>query len=366
MTPSFRDNRIHTLVIGGGQAGLAVGYHLAQRKLPFLILDASRRVGDAWRNRWDSLRLFTPARFSGLPGLPFPAQGNAFPTKQQMADYLESYAQRFRLPVQNNTRVDRLSHEGGRFVATTSGQTFEADHVVVAMANYQKPRTPGFASQLDPDILQLHSHEYRKPTQLQEGGVLIVGAGNSAADIAIEVVRTHPTWMSGAESGHIPWPIESFIARHFMFPLVRFLGHHVLTVKTPIGRKARPKMLAKSTPLVRVKPQQLVAAGVQRVPRMVGVRHGRPLLADDLTVDVRNVIWCTGYDPGFSWIKLPVFDAQGHPMHECGVVDRVPGLYFVGLHFLYAMSSATIVGISRDAERVVKALAGRSRLAVAA
>src|SRR5689334_10842628 len=254
MSTSARGPRIHTLVIGGGQAGLSVGYHLAKRKLPFLILDASRRIGDAWRNRWDSLRLFTPARFSGLPGLPFPTQGSAFPTKQQMADYLEAYAQRFRLPVLSNTRVDQLSRKGDHFVATSGGQTFEADHVVVAMANYQQPRVPDFASQLDSGIRQLHSHEYRNPSQLQDGGVLVVGAGNSAADIAIEVVRHHPTWMSGTESGHIPWPIEGFLARNILFRFVRFLGHYILTVKTPIGRKARPKMLSKSTPLVRVKP----------------------------------------------------------------------------------------------------------------
>jgi putative flavoprotein involved in K+ transport len=366
MSHSFRGERIHTLVIGGGQAGLSVGYHLAQRKLPFLILDASRRIGDAWRNRWDSLRLFTPARYCGLPGLPFPATGGSFPTKQQMADYLESYAQRFRLPVQNNTRIESLSREGDRFVAAAGGQTFQADHVVVAMANYQDPRVPAFAAQLDHQIVQLHSHAYRNPAQLQEGAVLVVGAGNSAADIAIEIVRTHPTWMSGAESGHIPWPIDSFVARNLLFRFIRFLGHHILTVKTPIGRKVRPKMLSQATPLVRVKPRDLVAAGVQRVARVIGVCNGKPLLADDLIIDVRNVIWCTGYRPSFSWIKLPIFDPQGQPVHDCGIVDRVPGMYFVGLHYLYAMSSATIIGVSRDAERVVKAIAARSPVALAA
>jgi putative flavoprotein involved in K+ transport len=351
--------RIHTLVIGGGQAGLSVGYHLAKRGISFQILDANRRIGDAWRNRWDSLRLFTPARYAGLPGLPFPARGDAFPTKQEMADYLESYAAHFRLPVQTSVRVDRLSKEGDRFVVTAGGQRFESENVVVAMANYQTPRRPEFARELHPSIIQLHSHEYRNPSQLQDGGALIVGAGNSGADIAIEVARTHPTWMSGKESGHIPFPIESFIARFFLVRVVRFIGHHVLTLGTPIGRKLRPKMLHRAAPLVRVKPQDLVNAGIERVSRVVGVRDGWPLLADGRILDVRNVIWCTGYHPGFSWIDLPIFGEDGDPIHERGVVGRVPGMYFVGLHFLYSMSSATVIGIGRDAGRIAKAIAMR-------
>ena len=351
--------RIQTIVIGGGQAGLAVGYHLAKRRLPFLILDANQRIGDAWRNRWDSLRLFNPARYAGLPGLAFPARGDSFPTKEQMADYLADYSKRFLLPVRNGIKVDRLWKEGDRFIITAGREYFESENVVVAMANYQVPRVPAFAGELDTGIVQLHSHEYRNPSQLQEGGVLVVGVGNSGAEIAIEVARTHRTWISGKETGHIPFRIESFIARNFLVRLVRFVGHHVLTVSTPIGRKVRPKMLAKAAPLVRVKPQDLIDAGIERVPRVVGVRNGRPLLADDRTLDVNNVIWCTGYQPGFSWIQLPIFGEDGRPDHERGIVKRMPGMYFVGLHFLYAMSSATLIGVSRDAERVVKALASR-------
>lgn len=366
MNSKHSSKRIQTIVIGGGQAGLAVGYQLAKRGLPFLILDGSRRIGDAWRNRWDSLRLFTPARYAGLPGMGFPARGDAFPTKQQMADYLESYAQRFHLPVRTGVKVDELSKDGDRFVVTADGQRFESDNVVVAMANYQSPRVPPFAQDLDPGITQLHSHHYRNPSQLQKGGVLVVGAGNSGADIAIDVAQSHPTWMSGKESGHIPWQIESFVGRFFLVRLIKFIGHHLLTVSTPIGRKVRPKLLSQAAPLVRVKPQDLVNAGIERVPRVVGVREGRPLLADDRTLDVKNVIWCTGYHPGFSWIRLPIFGEKGEPIHERGIVSRVQGLFFVGLHYLYAMSSATIIGVGRDAERVAKAIASRTRVAQAA
>jgi putative flavoprotein involved in K+ transport len=356
------------MVIGGGQAGLAVGYHLAKRNLPFLILDANHRIGDAWRKRWDSLRLFTPARYAGMPGFPFPAQGDSFPTKEQMADYLESYAERFQLPVQTGVTVDKLSKQGDRFVVSAGGMRFESDQVVVAMADYQQPRVPAFASDLDPGILQLHSHEYRNPLQLKEGGVLIVGAGNSGADIGIEIARSHETfsrkvWMSGKESGHIPFPIESALARVFLVRLVRFVGHHVLSVSTPIGRKLRPKLLSRAAPLVRVKPNDLIDAGIERVPKVAGVRNGKPLLADDRTLDVNNVIWCTGYHPGFSWIDLPIFGENGRPIHERGIVTRVPGMYFVGLHFLYSMTSATVIGVGRDAKRIARAIEARTRVA---
>jgi putative flavoprotein involved in K+ transport len=337
-----------------------MGYQLARRNLSFRILDANQRIGDAWRNRWDSLRLFTPARYAGLPGLPFPASGDGFPTKDDLADYLETYAEHFRLPVHTGSKVDRVSKEGERFLVETHNQRFEADQVVVAMANYQVPRVPAFAQDLDANIVHLHSHNYRNPAQLRPGNTLVVGAGNSGADIAMDVSKTHPTWMSGKESGHIPFQIEGFAGRFILFRLVRFIGHHVLSQGTPIGRNARPKLLTSTTPLVRVKPKDLINAGVERVARVVGVRHGRPLLADDRTLDVANVIWCTGYEPGFSWIDLPVFGEDGKPMHERGVVHRVPGMYFVGLHFLYAMSSATLIGVGRDADYVAQAIEMRT------
>jgi putative flavoprotein involved in K+ transport len=358
--------RVNTVIIGGGQAGLAMGYHLAKRGQVFVILDANKRVGDAWRNRWDSLRLFTPARYAGLPGLRFPARGDSFPTKEQTADYLADYAQQFHLPVRNEISVDRLAKEGDRFVMTAGQQRFESENVVVAMSNYQVPRVPSFACELAPDIVQLHSHEYRNPSQLREGGVLVVGVGNSGADIAVEVVRSHPTWISGKESGHIPFPIESAVSRFFLVRLVRFMGHHILTVRTPIGRKLRPQLLTKATPLVRVKPHELTDAGITRVPRVTGVKNGLPLLADGRTPDVKNVIWCTGYHHGFPWIDLPIFGENGEPAHDRGVVEKVPGMYFVGLHFLYSMTSATLLGVGRDAERIAGTIAARNRVAQAA
>ena len=361
MKSLFRAERVHTIVIGGGQAGLAVGYHLAQRGINFLILDAHNRIGNAWRNRWDSLRLFTPARYVELPGMRYPGRSDAFPTKDQIADYIEAYAEHFKLPVQSGVKVDRLSKVGDYFLVQAGKLRYEADNVIVAMANYQVPKVPAFARDLDPGIVQLHSQDYRNPSQLRDGGVLVVGMGNSGADIAIEVAQSHPTWIAGKESGHIPFPIDTWFARYIAFRFVRFFGHHVLTLDTPIGRKARPKMLAQAAPLIRVKPKDLIDAGVEQVGRVVGLEDGRPLLEGGRTLDVKNVIWCTGYEPGFSWIDLPVFGEGGHPVHDRGVSKKVPGLYFVGLHFQYAMSSATLIGIGRDAEFVVDALDARSR-----
>ncbi|HEX8925822.1 MAG TPA: NAD(P)-binding domain-containing protein, partial [Terriglobales bacterium] len=273
----------------------------------------------------------------------------------------QEYARHFQLPVRNGVRVQRVSRCGNSFVVEAGDQRFESDNVVIAMANYQEPYTPEFAAQLSPGITQIHSHAYRNPSQLQPGRVLLVGVGNSGADIAMEVVRTHPTAVSGKEPGYIPWRIDTFISRHVLFRLVRFVGHHVLSLRTPIGRKVRPKLLHRATNLIRVKPKDMVAAGIERVGRTVGVRNGMPLLADGRTLDVKNVIWCTGYKHGFPWIDMPIFDEHGDPMHDSGVVTSVPGLYFVGLHFLYAMSSASFAGVARDAKRIAKAVGMRVR-----
>src|SRR5262245_29959942 len=187
MTATGAREQYHTIVVGGGQAGLSVGYYLQRNGVPFVILDANRRVGDAWRNRWDSLRLFTPARYNGLVGLPFPGRWDAFPTKDEMADYLEAYAQHFALPVRSSALVERLGRRGDRYELVAGDHVFEANNVVVAMATYQEPRVPAFANELATAIVQLHSAEYRNPSQLREGDVLIVGAGNSGAEIAADV-----------------------------------------------------------------------------------------------------------------------------------------------------------------------------------
>jgi putative flavoprotein involved in K+ transport len=351
--------RFETVIIGGGQAGLSVGYELAKRDRPFVILDANDRIGDSWRKRWDSLRVFTPARADGLAGWPFPAPPWSFPTKDEMGDYLEAYAERFELPVRTGVRADWVSKEDDRYVVTWGDRRIEADNVVVASGAHQIPKLPPFASELDPSIVQLHSSGYRAPSQLQDGSVLLVGVGNSGAEIGIEVARSHPTLLAGEEHAHIPARHGSIPFR-FFFHLVRFIGYHVLTLDTPIGRRLRPKFIAAGAPLIRVRPKDISAAGIERVGRVVGVRDGSPMVEGDRVLDVANVIWCTGFRPDFSWIDLPVFDEVGAPKHDRGVVTEEPGLYFVGLLFLYAAVSDVLPGVGRDAEHVAKHIASRS------
>lgn len=360
--------RYHTIVIGAGQAGLATGYYLQQQGRSFAILDGSERIGDSWRKRWDSLRLFTPARYNGLPGMDFPAPAQYYPTKDDMAAYLEDYAASFELPVRTGIKVRGLSKQGNEFMvaaedpSTESGQAmrFAAENVVVATGAYHSPKIPAFAPELDPNIVQLHSKEYQRPSQLQEGPVLVVGAANSGAEIALELSRSHRTWLSGRHPGAEPTRAGSALDR-VVTPLMWFVFSRVLSVETPIGRKLRPKMLKMGgVPLARVRPDDLQAAGVERVhARTTGVQDGLPVLEDGRALDVANVIWCTGFRPDFSWINLPIFDDDGLPMHQRGVVETVPGLYFIGLFFLSAAASSLVGGVGRDAKYVADAIAAR-------
>ena len=241
MTTQPRSEHVDTLVIGGGQTGLIIGHGLSQHGIDFVILDASDRIGAAWRNRWDSLRLFTQARMNGLPGMAFPASGGEFVGKDEVADFLETYAETMRLPVRSGVRVKALGSDGDEFVVETTEGTLSARNVVVAMADYQKPKTPAFASNLDPGIVQMHSSDYRDVTQLQNGNVLVVGLGNSGADIAYEVAKTHPTIVSGTEKGAIPFALESGFGRTIGTRLVRFAMVKILNTSTPMGRRVRPK-----------------------------------------------------------------------------------------------------------------------------
>lgn len=356
------DERIDTVVIGGGQAGLAVAYHLARREVPFVVLDASARIGDAWRQRWDSLRVFTTARFSGLPGFPFPAPRNSFPTKDQVADYLGEYARRFDLPVRSGTRVERLYRRNGSFRVVASGREIEASNVVVAMSSYQVPRIPEFAKDLDHDIVQMHSVRYRNPSQYREGPVLVVGAADSGTEVAMEASRSRQTWLSGRHPGHIPFRIETWFGRNVGVPtVIGHVFHRVLSAGNPLGRRVRPKLVRHPVgPNVRVKPADIEAAGIECVPRVSGAREGLPELEDGRVLEAANVVWCTGYRPDFSWIDLPAFGGArepNEPVHDKGVVPSVPGLYFVGLFFLYAVTSSLLRGVGRDAKRIAEVIA---------
>jgi putative flavoprotein involved in K+ transport len=358
--------RIETVVVGGGQAGLATGMYLAQRGAEFTILERHERVGESWRRRWDGLRLFTPARLDGLPGMPFPGPPDRLPTKDEVADYLEAYAARMRLPVRTGIDVTRMGRgERTRFAVRTDHGLIEADHVVAASGGWHTPAVPPFADGLSADIVQLHSSAFRSTAQLQPGPVLVVGAANSGAEIAVMAARGHETWLAGRDTGQMPFDIEGRVA-HVADHVIWFLANHVLTVNNPIGRRAR-SMRDHGTPLERVRKGDLAAAGVHRITaRVEGTREGRPLLANGQVVDVSNVIWATGFRHDYAWIDLdrPVIGEDGWPLHERGVSTVAEGLYFVGLPFQHSLASALLGGVGRDARFVADRLSADARAAL--
>jgi putative flavoprotein involved in K+ transport len=354
--------RFETVIIGAGQAGLATGYFLARRGREFVILDANERVGDNWRCHWDSLRLYSPARASSLPGMRFPLPAGSFPTKDEMADFLEAYASTFDLPIRTGVRVSRLSREDGQYIVTADGSSFVCDNVVVASGTFGRtPYIPEFAGELDAGMVQMHSSAYQNPDQLQPGGVLVVGASHSGGDIAFEAGSAgHPTVLSGPIHGEVPFDIEGKPAR-VIFPVLFFLASHLLTLRTPLGRKIRPEVRAHGGPLIRVKRADLARVGVEIVPeRTVGVTNGLPVLDGGRVLDVANVVWCSGFRQDFSWIDLPATGEDGWPLEKRGVVPSLPGLYFVGLAFQYAFTSMLVAGAGRDAEYIAKHIVARA------
>jgi putative flavoprotein involved in K+ transport len=358
----MNSQHVETLIIGAGQAGLTTGYQLMRRGRSFLIVDGNQRIGDNWRQQWDTLRLYTPAKYDGLPGLPFPTAPWHFPGKEEVGDYLESYALHFDLPVRTNTRVERLeSRPDGGYIAYLGDEAITCDNVVVATGSFGRtPNVPKFASQLGPDIQQLHSSQYRRPEQLKPGPVLVVGASHSGQDIAYELAETRRTILCGPSRGNIPFRPESRRA-HMMLPVAIFVFRHVLTRRTPLGRKEMHEVRFHGAPTLRVKAKDLQRRGVQRhEARMTRVQDGRPVLDDGTVVDVSNVVWCTGFRQVFDWIQLPILDEHGWPVEYRGVVDAAPGLFFCGLSFQYAFSSMVFPGIGRDADYVARQIVARS------
>ena len=365
MDGSTAMERIDTVVIGGGQAGLSAGYHLAKRGLPFAILDADRRIGDHWRDRWDTLRLYSPARYDSLPGMRFPAPSSHWPTGREMADYLEAYARRFELPVRSGTWVDRVEPiDGGFVVSTLDGGRLAARQVIVATGPFRQPSIPSFASELDPSIRQMHSHDYHNPAQLGPGPVLVVGLSHSGADIAFEAANAgHRTILSGRSHGQMPIRVTDTKRAMLAWPIVEFVFAHVLTMRTPLGRRMRPEIRKPGGPLLRVLLTDLDRVGVERhEAKTVGVRDGRPVLADGTVLDVANVIWATGYRPDYSFVAAPIVGEDGWPIEERGVSPTVPGLYFLGVPFQYAFTSMLVSGAGRDAGYVVDYVAKRSHV----
>jgi putative flavoprotein involved in K+ transport len=341
-----------TVIIGAGQAGLVMGHELARRGLDYVILEESPRLGDSWRSRWDSLRLFTPAEHDGLPGLAFPAPRGTFPTKDEFAGYLESYAAAHELNVRLNTPVTGLARLGEGWQIDAGSGGLSARNVVVATGTNARPRVPSFATELDPGIVQLHSSAYHDTDSLPAGDVLVVGAGTSGAEIALELAATHRVSLSGRPTVHVP----AVLLRRAGGLYWRFVNS-VLTRDTPIGRKAAQGFGARGAPLIRISMDELDAAGVTRLPRVAGAVGGRPVLADGRSIPAASVVWATGYRPELDWIEDLPRQADGWPVQERGVVGSRPGLFFLGIPFQYALTSGLVGGVGRDAAYIADHIA---------
>ena len=334
--------RLDVVVIGAGQAGLAIGYFLARQGRRFAILDGADSIGAAWRNRWDSLVLFTPRRYDALPGLAFQGDPDGYPTRDEVIAFLEEYAATFELPIELESRVRSLTRQDGRFLVEVDDRRLEAEQVVVATGPFQEPNVPAIAEQLSPDVFQTHSVGYRRPGEVPSGRVVVVGGGNTGFQIAKELSSTHDVQLAiGTRQTPLP---QRLLGRDLFWWLTKF-GLLEKTVHSRIGRRARHR-----DTLIGSRPRQLERRyGVEMKPRAVAA-SGRTLsFADGSERDVDAVIWATGYRYDHSWIRLPVFDTDGSPSHRRGVTD-IPGLYFLGLSWQHTRGSALLGWVGEDAE----------------
>ncbi|MFC3862471.1 flavin-containing monooxygenase [Deinococcus antarcticus] len=333
---------LDVMVIGGGQAGLAMGYVLQQAGVRFQILEASGRVGDAWRSRYASLVLFTPAKRDALPGLPFPGDPERYPTKDDVADYLEAYAREFALPVRLNTRVTGVRRVGGAFEVSTAREVRRTRAVVVATGPFQVPFIPSLAQGLAAEVVQVHSSAYQHPAQLPPGRVVVVGSGNSGAQIAAELARTHEVIL--ALGRHQPQLPQRVLGRD-IFDVLSVLGFFEVPTASWLGR-----FLRRRDPVIGTDIRHLARSGrVQLMARVTGAEGRTVRSMDGQLVEVDAVVWATGFRPDYRWLDVGVLDAQGRPRHVGGV-GAVPGVYFLGLSWQRSRASALLGGVGRDAQ----------------
>jgi putative flavoprotein involved in K+ transport len=348
------DGNLDVLVIGAGQAGLGTGHWLARRtSLSFLVVDGAERLGESWRRRWDSLVLFTPRRLSSLPGTPMPRGSGEYASKDEMADYLAAYAARERLPVRLRTRVRTLTRGDGGFVAVTTTGRIRARHVVVATGPYTAPFVPDAASGLDPAVAQLHSSAYRVGDDLPGQDVLVVGAGNSAAQLAVELAGAGRRVTVAAPGGM--WFLPSRVLGVSLYWWLWLAG----VLNSPSTSRVSRMVRARGDGIIGRDLQELVAAGTVRMveQRVVGARGRTAVLADGTEVPTDAVLWCTGYRPALDWVRVPgALDEQGWPVHDAGR-STVPGLHWVGLPWQTRLNSGIVDGVDRDARQAVRRIA---------
>lgn len=335
------------LVIGAGQAGLSMSYWLKQRGIDHRVIDANVRVGDNWRNRWDSLSLFTPAAYSGLPGMAFPGPRSALPTKDQAADYLESYANHFDLPIQTDTKVTALRPAPGGFRLETSQGDLLSEKVVVASGPFTVPRIPGFASDFPAHLHQVHTSRYQNPDQLPLVPTLVVGAGASGSQIALELSASRKVYLAGRDPGSLPRKVLGIDVYWWLYTTGILTSRWDSWMGRRIGKnsdKGDVHVGPKLKPMAR-------KAGITRLPKLSGFDQNELVFADGQRIaDIRSIVWATGFQQNFDWIHFPVFGENGLPRHHRGVVSEAPGLYFIGLKTLYRVNSSLMGGVGRDAE----------------
>lgn len=349
-----RSEHRDVIVIGGGQAGLAMGYELKEQGSRFAILDAASEPAAAWRARWDSLRLFTPVRYDSLRGLPFPGNRESHPGRDDVVAYLVDYAREFELPVELDTIVRTVRSDGAGFVVETDGCSWKADQVVVATGPFQLPRVPAMAERLDPSVKQLHSAAYRSPHDVPGGPVLVVGGGNTGFQIAEELGLTHEVHLS-VGSRQLPLP-QRLLGRS-VFWYLKATGLMAKTVTSRIGRRMRGRET-----LVGSSPRRARAAGVHMRPRTTGVDGAMVRFADGTQMSPSAVVWATGFAMDHSWLDLPIFDVEGRAEHDRGVT-AVPGLYFLGLPWQYTRGSALLGWVKDDAAYLATRIAEHARAA---
>jgi putative flavoprotein involved in K+ transport len=342
-----------TVIIGGGQAGLAIGRLLADRGHDFTILDAADTPAAAWQQRWDSLRLFTPARYDSLPGTPFPAASGHYPSRDEVVAYLTDYARK--LPVQLRSRVQRLHRTGDGYTLELAHGVYTANQVVVATGAFQTPRTPAIAERLDPAVVQLHSSRYRNPGQIPAGTVLVVGGGNTGYQIAEELSATHPVHLS-ISSRQTPLPQR--VAGRDLFQILEALGAMRTSSDSRIGQRLKDR-----DTLIGSSPRAARRRGIQLHGRTISASESSVAFADGNCLDVRTVIWATGFGIDHSWIEAPIFDNDDRLIHTRGITPS-PGLYFIGLPWQHTRGSALLGWVKHDAAHIAQAVeAGESTVA---
>jgi len=347
---------LDAIVVGGSQAGLAMAWHLARQGLRFAVLEAGPEIGHVWRSRWDSLTLFTPAQYDALPGMPYPAPADTYPTKDPVADYLQAYAAAFDLPVRVNARVTSLSRTAEGFEARTDDQVFRARQVVVATGPFQVPFVPPAAQRLDESVTQLHSAGYRNPQALPAGPALVVGGGNSGFQIAEELAAAGRE-VSLSIATKAPMLPQRLAGKDLFWWLTRLRLMRV-TTGSPLGGRlsGRPDFVIGSSR------RRLAAAGVRFRPGVAGAERRTVRFTDGTTLSAGTIIWATGYRCDYSWIDIPGVARDGKVVHQRGVTD-VPGLYFVGLTWQHTRGSALLGFVGDDAAYLAGRIAAYRRAA---